>query len=275
MTAVPATQISGATPSAPPASTTTPSQKSYLACCVEDLSPNTLAAYKKKATWYQRKAVITAVALTALAVVIFVFAATSFPTYTPLIGLGVMCLTFWVGASVQKDVKASAAVKERIALFNEIKACYDALQQQNPTDRLNPIRAKIRYLDNRIQTLTAEKNKYLAESKQPGEAGGLGPLLHALDTENHLLNTKVAAAFHRAVLVRSDFNGMLKDIVDRPSFFETLECACSRALDDPRPYITFKNRSDLPAITFEELKRLSVEELEARILPAMQPIPAQ
>ncbi len=301
-----ATSVALTTPAAAVTQSTTAAapNKSYLARCVEDLSADKVSTLDRQSTLWTVAAGATFVAFTVLAVGAFVATAVLLPAYVPVAGLSALLLAMPVANFVKNFLEYSENSRKEANMHREIQNNYLDLTQGTPAQVqidlmrrgitwfqipgqqisrpqdlavLNPVLAKARQLDTKIQDHLQTKDELTAEARQLASADFAQNRQKIYDLRNAALfaedlamKTKIEAAFVNAVLRKGDFNGTLEDVATL-SNIAYHERILGDELNDGaavNQFLTFKNHAFAP-ITFDDVKRMNVAELGQRLVAAM------
>jgi hypothetical protein len=277
-----------------PNSTAAARTKPFLNRCVEDLSPDKVAGFEKKADRWQILTVVSTIAFFALAIGAFIATSVLAPIYLPVAGIGSLLLAFLVVPQVQKFQEWAKAAQDEGNKYKAIQRYYADLTTKNSHEltiilqgmgingmqvrqdltRLNPLLAQAKFLEEENRKCMQLKDDFIRQAQQLTKPDDLKQrvMMHvdALLNEKKALHAKIKNAFVNAVLHNPDSNiGSLEDIAtfSKINFTEQL---LLNAMNDPsaNQFLTFKNRNHAP-ITLNDVKMSSVAQLGQRIFAAM------
>ncbi len=290
------------TSTAPISLSTTTIPKSYLQFCEEELNPDLHASYSRKSTLWKVAAVATLVAFTALMVGVLVASALYAPVFFPMIGV---CCILPLG-QVQKVYrlfeKWSDEASERAVQLGAINKHYQELSGSTPSQlqqllqqkginhvtgmqhndpnltSLKPLIARHLFWEGHVEELNKKMqeklelasklyNKDYTENKD--EIYELRS--EALEIEKQVLESKAKNAFINAVIRRPHYTGNLEDLgTFSPLSGQERAIGMQAGAAGSNEFFSFKARS-MPAIFYDEAKRLAVPDLAMRMVIAMSP----
>jgi hypothetical protein len=285
-----------------PNTSTTNQTISYLNRCVEDLSPDKVASFEKKAKRWHIISIISTVAFFTFAIGAFIATNILAPIYAPVAGISAILLALPGTQQVKKFQEWSGAAQSEAEKYKLIQRNYAKLtgrtpqqlqrillqmgiiwnhipgiQIQHPENlsRLNPLLAQAKYLEKRTEYWMNLKDKHANKARlhpttTDSEKNEQAIARHlALQCEDEAVNLKIQNAFVNAVLRNPDFCGTLEDLgtLSKSNYEDRV---LGNALNDPtvNQIFTFNNRNLAP-ITFNDVKTKSVADLGQRIFAAM------
>jgi len=287
------------------ASTTQPNSSSisrtpYLNRCVEDLSPNKVTDFERKANQWNIVAIASGVAFFALAIGAFIVTSILFPAYAPFVGIGALLFAIPAVQQIKKFQEWSQTAQDEAKKYKAIQHNYADLTGQTPEQlqhtllqmgiiwnhipgiqfqhpenlsRLTPLIAQAKYLEKQTEYWMNLRDQHASAARTlPTDSGKNEKTTSrhvALLCEEEAMNLKIQNAFVNAVLRKPDFNGTLEDLGTLTKYDYT-DRALGNALGDPtvNQILSFNNRNLAP-FTFNDLKTMTVADLGQRIFAAM------
>jgi hypothetical protein len=275
---------------------------SVLDRCVENLSPDKVASFEKKVNHWNIISVVSTVAFFALAIGAFVAAGILAPVYMPVAGISIILLAIPTVQQIMKFREWAETARVEVDKYKAIQQRYADLTGQTPQQlqgillqmgiiwntipgippdhpenltRLNPLIAHSKYLEDRTKHWMELRDKHVNDARMitlttPAQNEQKSILRHlALQCEEDAIQSKIQNAFINAVLRNPDFRGSLQNLgtLSKNTYSERI---LGNALNEPsaNQLLTFNNHNLTP-ITFDDAKRMDVNELAQRIFAAM------